>query len=322
MSAARAVLRGFALAWLGCGSGSFAGPPATPGALPRAELTVAPPPPEARAARASVKFAPYRYDDILWENDRTAHRIYGPALQKAEPPSGSGIDAWGKLVSWPFMERQLATGHQHDFHGEGLDFFNVGTSRGAGGLGVWHDNKLWVSRNWSSYRISSDGPQVADFIVTYAPWPVDVVRTVRETRRFTLPLGSNFTRMVSVMTSNRPGALLVGIGLARKPTSDQPGHFVADQAHGKFTFWSPEDADRGAMGLALLIEPSQIAKVTADADNYLVIVRVTPGRPFVYYSGATWSRRGDFADEAAWQAHVAAQKPEFAVPAPFRLVRR
>ena len=44
--------------------------------------------------RATVMLAPYRYDDILWENDRTAHRIYGHALEAVEPPSSSGIDAW------------------------------------------------------------------------------------------------------------------------------------------------------------------------------------------------------------------------------------
>jgi hypothetical protein len=296
--------------------GAWADDPARP--FPHAESTVAPPQGDARALRASVKFAPYRYDDILWENDRTAHRIYGPALQKYEPPSGSGIDAWGKLVSWPFMERQLATGKQHDFHGEGLDFYSVGATRGAGGLGVWFDNKLWTSRNWSSYRIYRDGPDIADFSVTYAPWPVDVRRIVRETRRFTLPLGSNFTRMVSKMDSNQPGLLEVGIGIARRPTSEKPGHFIADAAHGRFTFWSPEDPDKGAMGVALLVDPAMIAEVTQDADNFLVVVKVKPGSPFVYYMGATWSRRGDFPDEAKWVSHVAAHRADFAVPRPPR----
>ena len=48
---------------------------------------------EGRKPRAVAMLAPYRYDDILWENDRTAHRIYGHALEAAEPPSSSGIDA-------------------------------------------------------------------------------------------------------------------------------------------------------------------------------------------------------------------------------------
>ena len=71
------------------------------------------PPPPSRTPRASVMIADYRYDDLMWENDRTAHRIYGHALEAAEPPSGSGIDSWGKNVAWPFMDRQLRSGDQH-----------------------------------------------------------------------------------------------------------------------------------------------------------------------------------------------------------------
>src|SRR5882757_11590807 len=46
---------------------------------------------EGQKPRATVMLAPYRYDDILWENDRTAHRIYGHALEAVEPPSSSGL---------------------------------------------------------------------------------------------------------------------------------------------------------------------------------------------------------------------------------------
>ena len=179
----------------------------TAGAAPQSTL----PPPSAaeRAKRAEVVLAPYRYGDILWENDRTAHRIYGEPLEAVEPPSSSGIDAWGKNVRWPFMERQLHTGDQHGYHGEGLDFYNVDTFRGAGGLGIWQDNKLWVSRNYHQYKILQNGPKVARFEVSYSPWPVGVDRKVWETRRFSLPLGTNFTRMVSTIGSDKPGAMLV-----------------------------------------------------------------------------------------------------------------
>ena len=295
------------------GAATVFGLGAAPGPLPPVEGGLTPPAAAEAKPQARVRFAPYRYDDILWENNRTANRIYGPALQAYEPPSGSGIDAWGKLVEWPFMERQLATGQQHGFHGEGLDFYNVGTSRGAGGLGIWSDHKLWTSRNWAHYRVLQDGPQAADFSVDYAPWPVGVARAVWETRRFTLPMGTNFTRMVSTMQSNRKGALAVAIGIAKRPTSTQPGQFIADRAHDRFVFWSPEDPVTGAMGVAVMVDPAQIAEVTVDADNWLVVLKVQPGRAFVYYSGATWSRRGDFPDYAAWRAYVSAQSPDFAV---------
>ena len=89
---------------------------------------------EEQGARAAVTIADYRFDDLLWENDRIAFRIYGRALEAAEPPSSSGIDAWGKRVRWPYMDRQLRTGDQHADHGEGVDFYNVGTGRGAGAV--------------------------------------------------------------------------------------------------------------------------------------------------------------------------------------------
>ena len=305
-------MRAIGLAALLITSAAFADQPLPLPPVQGAELTQ--PPPDQRAARAHVAFAPQRYDDILWENDRTAHRIYGPALQVHEPPSGSGIDAWGKRVAWPFMERQLATGHQHDYHGEGLDFYNVGGSRGGGGLGIWYDHKLWTSRNWQQYHILRDGPDRADFTVDYAAWPVDVLRRVWEHRRFVLPLGSNFTRISSTIGSDKPGMMLVGIGLASHPTDGGKGRLVADRAHGRFTFWSPEDREKGAMGTALIVDPAQIAEVTEDADNYLVVIKVRPSHRFAYYMGATWSRAGQFADAAAWATEVAAQHPDFAAP--------
>jgi len=283
-----------------------------PPVMPPVEGAVTPPTGAAAEPRAAVALAAYRFDDLLWENDRIAHRIYGHVLEAEQPPSSSGIDAWGKNVRWPFMERQLHTGDQHHYHGEGLDFFEVGTSRGGGGLGVWYDNKLWTSRNYRNYRILQNGPEVAKFEVDYAPWPVDTVRTVRETRRFALPLGTNFTRMTSTIASNAPGEMIVGIGIHKHATSPTAiGTIATDKASGRMVWWGPEDPVKGAMGVAIMVDPAAIVGFAQDFDNYLVLVRVTPGKPFVYYEGAAWSKGLDFHNEAEWKAYVAAQRPDF-----------
>lgn len=272
------------------------------------------PSPSDRTPRATVTLADYRYDDLLWENDRTAHRIYGHALEKAEPPSGSGVDSWGKNVVWPYADRQLRTGDQHAYHGEGLDFYNVGTTRGAGGLGIWHDNKLWTSRNYRSYRILKNGPQVADFQVDYAPWPVDVTRKVWETRRFTLPLGTHFTRMVSTLRSDKPGALIVGIGIGKRTTGDG-GELTVDRARGLLSWWGPDDPHHGRMMIGLRVDPKMIVEVRQDADNHLVLLRVQPGKPFVYYSGSGWNLgQGNIRDRAAWDRLAAAEPVDFTAP--------
>lgn len=270
------------------------------------------PPAADRTSRAAVVFAPYRFGDILWENDRTAHRIYGRPLEKAEPPSSSGIDAWGKNVRWPFMDRQLRTGDQHANHGEGIDFYGVHSFRGAGGLGIWYDNKLWVSRNYSRYRILQNGPDTASFSVDYDRWPVDVVRSVWETRRFTLPAGTNFTRMVSTLKSDKPGDLVVGIGISKHPTDEtKRGTLTVDRSAGRLTWWGPTDPAKGTMGVALLVDPATIVDVTADADNYLVLLRASLGKPFVYYMGATWDRGLDVHSQQEWLEIVRAAKADF-----------
>jgi len=268
-------------------------------------------PPTTREPQAHVELVPYRYDDVLWENDRTAHRIYGHALEAAEPPSGSGIDAWGKSVRYPFMARQLHSGDQHAEHGEGLDFYDVKTFRGAGGLGIWYDNKLWTSRNYRTLRILNPGPKVASFEVGYAPWPVDVVRTVSETRRFTLPVGTNFTRMVSTLRSSKPGAMMVGIGIGKHTTGIGKEEVTKDAAHGFLSVWSAPASGKGAMAVAILFDPMTLVKITEDNDNYLVILREKPGVPFVYYSGAAWDQGPDFRDHDSWTAYVRAQHPDF-----------
>ena len=270
-----------------------------------------PPPEDQRRPRAVARFAPDRLDDLLWENDRVAHRIYGPTLEAREAPSGSGIDVWAKRVRYPFMDRQLKFPNYHVDRGEGLDYYDVGRGRGAGGLGIWYDNKLWTSRNFSTYQIEKTGGDEARFSVTYRPWPVDVVRTVSETREFSLPLGSNFTRMTSTLTSNSDAPLIVAIGISKRSNDNGRGFVTRDAAHGRLMFWEPENPEHGSLGIALAVDPATVEGFTEDADNYLILVRVTPGQPFTYYMGSAWDRGLDFATRSAWEDFVANQRFDF-----------
>ncbi|WP_295190538.1 glycoside hydrolase family 88 protein [uncultured Brevundimonas sp.] len=270
-----------------------------------------PPPEDQQRPRAVARFAPDRLDDLLWENDRVAHRIYGPTLEAREAPSGSGIDVWAKRVRYPFMDRQLKFPNYHVDRGEGLDYYDVGRGRGAGGLGIWYDNKLWTSRNFSTYQIDKTGGDEARFSVTYRPWPVDVVRTVSETREFSLPLGSNFTRMTSTLTSNSDAPLIVAIGISKRSNDNERGFVTRDAAHGRLMFWEPENPEHGSLGIALAVDPATVEGFTEDADNYLILVRVTPGQSFTYYMGSAWDRGLDFATRSAWEDFVANQSFDF-----------
>lgn len=295
---------GAALAALAFGASALAGAQPAP-----------PPHPVEEGPRAVAVVAPYRFDDVLFENERAAYRIYGRALEAREPPSGSGIDAWGKSTRLPFMERQIQhAGSYHDDHGEGADFYNVARSRGVGGLGIWYDNKLWSSRNYRTARILQSGGETAQFEVDYAPWPVDVVRTVMETRRFTLPMGTNFIRMISLLESTSTEPLIVGIGLGKGTVANGAGDVTTDRKRGVMMVWTGTDPAHGAMGTAVLVDPATIVDFVQDAENFLVLVRVTPGQPFAYYAGAGWERGEDFHSRAEWEAYVLSQTPDFGAP--------
>lgn len=268
-------------------------------------------PPADQTPRAVARFAPDRFDDILWENDKVAHRIYGPALQLREPPSGSGIDVWAKRVRYPYMDRQLKFPSYHVDRGEGLDYYDVGRGRGAGGLGIWYENKLWTSRNFTKYEILKTGGDEAKFTVDYKPWPVDVTRKVWETRTFSLPLGSNFTRMVSTLQSDSKEPLIVGIGINKRKSPNGSGFVTKDAKAGRLSFWEPDDGVHGSIGISIAVDPAMVEGVTEDAENYLILLRVMPGKPFVYYMGSAWDGGLDFHLRDAWESFAKAQSFNF-----------
>ncbi|HEU0054188.1 MAG TPA: DUF4861 family protein, partial [Longimicrobium sp.] len=70
-------------------------------------------------------------DDVAWESDRIAFRMYGQGLWNAheyEPLVSSGVDVWVKSVRDLIVEKWYGKGHDayHVDTGEGADFYTVG----------------------------------------------------------------------------------------------------------------------------------------------------------------------------------------------------
>ena len=49
-----------------------------------------------------------------------------------------------------------------------------------------------------------------------------------------------------------------------------------------------------------------------DAENYLILLKVTPGQPFTYYMGSAWDGGLDFKSREDWDAFVKSQTFSFA----------
>jgi hypothetical protein len=267
-------------------------------------------------SRVFARFVPERYDDFAWENDKVAHRTYGPAL--AAPDAGgtgkevntsSGIDVWSKRVDYLIVDRWYSKGHDH-YHrdeGEGMDMYNVGPSRGCGGTGIWDGSRLAVSGNFQGWKVIANGPVRAIFELTYAEWGAGGAR-VAETKRYTVDAGHNLDQVDSTFTVAPGGAadLTVGIGLDKNsPDQGQDPKFsyTADTAHGTISLWVVHRT-HGSLGTAVIVPKESFIGLAEDGLNYMALARATPGRALRFYAGAGWSKAGEFTTKDAWDSYV------------------
>jgi len=262
-----------------------------------------------------ARFVPERMDDFAWENDRIAHRVYGPALTKKVGTVSSGVDVWVKRTRGLIVNNLYASGDYHTDRGEGLDCYNVShgkaPTRGCGGLGIWDGKHLFVSGNFRSWKLIATGPIRSEFELAYDAWDAGG-RKVSEVKRISIDAGSNFSRVESTFTTDGIEPLQVGVGIARRKGNEG---VTSDLSAGWIAYWEPEQGANGNTACALVF-PGGVKEFTKDEANLLAISQAKPGQPFVYYLGAGWSKSGDFPDSAAWTAYVR----EFAQRLKFPLV--
>lgn len=161
---------------------------------------------------------PERVDDIAWENDRGAYRLYGPALQRNKERA-FGNDVWVKntpdlevekrykveLDNHPAIEQlkkegkteealamEEATTYHFD-HGYGLDCYKVGPSLGCGAPALMDGNNIIFPYCYKDYQILDNGPLRFTVSLTYHPTDYQGQK-LTEHRLLSLDKGSNFNR--------------------------------------------------------------------------------------------------------------------------------
>lgn len=259
------------------------------------------------------RFVPERTDDYAWENDRVAFRVYGPDAQKRFEEKrengtlGSGIDIWLKRTDQPIINSWYkgylsAPAYYHTDRGEGYDPYQVGASRGTGGSGIWENEKLLVSKNFVSYKTIATGPLRTVFELTYAPYS-DF--NVKETKRISLDLATNFSKVEVTYTSEKPlPNYTVGITLHKNE-----GTTFIIKAAGIFAH--EEKIDGSFLGEALLMDPAVVQKAFAyksrEADQSNLLVLTSPSKKLTYYAGFAWEKSGQVKDAADWESQLKKQ---------------
>lgn len=245
-------------------------------------------------------------DDLAWESDRIAFRTYGVGLVKVEPLVSSGMDVWTKRTRELIVEKWYGKGHD-DYHkdtGEGADFFDVGTSLGAGGTAVWRDGRMFKSRNFAAWRVLANGPIRAVFELRYEPWKAGEL-TVTEVKRISLNAGANLNRNESVFTFAGADSIAYVTGVVKR--AGLVGSTSLTNAWAWLSGWgpvSPKGGGHGELGTAVLLPRERLLDWRETADHYLAIATARSDVPVVHYFGAGWTASGDFADVRAWWRHL------------------
>lgn len=246
-------------------------------------------------------------DDIAWENDRIAFRIYGEGLKKTSSAmSSAGIDVWNKKTRALIVEKWYAKGHDayHVDTGEGADFYDVNETLGNGGVAGWKNDTLWRPDNFKQWRLIAAGPIRAVFELTYAPFNV-AGTPVAEVKRIAIDAGSNLYRATSTFTTPGGGRIPYVIGTVKRPGMN--GTMSRNNAWAWLTGWgpvAPKSGGHGEMGTAVLLPSASVSDWKEMHGHYLAVSSATSGQPVVHYIGAGWTDSGDFPTPQSWWKYL------------------
>lgn len=265
--------------------------------------------PTAVVARTYARYVPERYDDFAWENDVVAFRMYGKALE-GRRDDAQGLDIWAKKTMGLVIDKWYARGDYHTDHGEGMDYYSVGMTLGAGDIAPFAEDTLVFSKHYRGYKVLDNGPLRSTFTLTYEPWQVGA-KTVSVTKQFSLDVGSQLNRVEVVYSIDGDGKLPVAIGVARR---EEPGKLMQDKQKGIFGYWEPEIGDHGITGIGVMLEKGSFSGFGDLSNQYLAFTEVTNGTPLTYYVGGAWNKAGTYTSAETWFDYLRSFKEQVASP--------
>tara|TARA_B100001059_G_scaffold35659_1_gene28715 strand:- start:84327 stop:85493 length:1167 start_codon:yes stop_codon:yes gene_type:complete len=255
------------------------------------------------------RIVPTRIDDYTWENDKVAFRTYGPRAQALveEGKEGgiisSGIDCWLKKVSYPVINKWYKASEEdgisyHEDHGEGLDNYHVGISRGAGGLAIkGAEDQYFVSKNFTTHKTLASGPLRTLFQFDYADWQ-GPQGMIKEQKTISLDYGNNLMKIeVSIQGTDHVAA---GISLQENNGTilDKNNILIFKQNHFETTLSNVILTPQKYFKTQHLYNPQ-----IKDQNHVFLDLKIL-NQSLVYYVGFYWSESKQFADHQAWEKHL------------------
>ncbi len=157
---------------------------------------------------------PTTRNDIAWENDLAAYRMYSKVLLKSEPNTANGVDLWAKKKSEPIIDKMYTYSNYHAEQVEGVDAYSVnGKTLGAGGVAIYSKNKIWMHDPYDECEIIHNGPLYSEFVLKYHKVLIDGDYYEKTLRVSTVANGTLNKAVVRYEGRNKPMKIASGIFL-------------------------------------------------------------------------------------------------------------
>jgi hypothetical protein len=272
--------------------------------------------PEAFQPLVYGRMVPERKDDFTWENNRTAFRVYGPAL-KATGEISNGMDFWAKktdsLIIDKWYKNDLSgVASYHKDHGEGLDFYKVGRTLGLGMTAPVNNDTLCLGHNFVTAEILDNGPLRITFKLSYEPYMAGG-QQITETRVISLDAYSLFNKVTNIFETDTT-TLTVATGIVmpeEDPEANAASTTFGDNT-GIIAYETPTDKVNGTIYNAA-IHPDGFGIIKISNGHYLGLNSYQPGNKYSYYAGGGWSKAG-FNSFDEWTSFVKEAKANFELP--------
>ena len=242
----------------------------------------------------SGRVYPERRDDLGWENDRNAWRLYGPDLRRDNP---HGIDCFTKNQPAPSLD-SLYQGlfknkvSYHEDHGFGMDAYTVGPTLGCGAPALMRGDSLLYSIVYDEVEILDNGPLRFTARLTYRH-----EEGFTETRLIRQDRGSHLVRC-EVTYKGISGKTDIVSGLVVH--KDNPHAYIINKKNQYVAYAdniSSPKTRNGQLYVACLY-PEKMSKleylplekeVSMGIGHVIGRKPYTDGETFVYYFGSGWS---------------------------------
>jgi len=241
-----------------------------------------------------ARYIPERLDDFAWENDRIAFRAYGKALEGTRDDA-YGLDVWVKRTDNMVINERYKVGEYHVDHGNGLDYYKVGFTLGAGSMAPYVKDSVRYSGNYHRWKLLDKGILRSTFQLEYDTWDAGGIK-VKCTKTISLDAGSQLNRIENVYTYEDNKPLPVVVGLAKRP---ETGILSLNEQQGIMGYWEPAHGADGTTGVgAILTTP--VKNMLVKNNQLVAISEVINNEAIVYYAGAVWDKAGKITNSVQW----------------------